>query len=101
MTRDQCNALAKLISKNWQDVARKLSFSEQDINSIKVGNPQNPADESLEMLHQWLDREGSEATVSILCKALIASKARDHAESVFGDKLVTLLVKSPVDVLEV
>ena len=90
MTREQCNNLAKLISSIWKDVARKLLFSKHDISSIEADHPRN---QSREMLYMWLDREGSEGTIFILCKALIDSKVRDHAENVFGDDLVKSVIK--------
>ena len=88
MTQEQCNDLGKLILPNWQDVARKLLFSMQDIKGIEAKYAQNLCDQSIEMLHRWLNRNGSKATVFILCKTLISSDARNHAESVFGGTLV-------------
>ena len=96
MTQEQCNKLATMISPIWKDVARKLSFPTQEIKGIKDEHLGNLDHQSIEMLDRWLIRNGAEATVFTLCKALFFSNARGHAESVFGDKFVA----SVVDVLD-
>ena len=95
MTEKQCNNLGELISLNWQDVARKLSFSMQDIKGIEAKYAPNLCEQSIEMLHRWLNRNGSKATVFILCKTLISSDARNHAESVFGSTFVESVADVP------
>ncbi|XP_065828232.1 uncharacterized protein [Oscarella lobularis] len=96
VTQEQCNKLATMISPIWKDVARKLSFPTQEIKGIKDEHLGNLDHQSIEMLDRWLIRNGAEATVFTLCKALFFSNARGHAESVFGDKFVA----SVVDVLD-
>ncbi|KAI8493693.1 hypothetical protein Bbelb_286140 [Branchiostoma belcheri] len=66
-------------SHKWDDLARKLGFSENQIDGI-YNSKKDQDHRCREVLRRWRDREGSEATLQVLKQALIDIGKRLTAE---------------------
>ncbi|XP_052018020.1 ankyrin-1 isoform X1 [Apodemus sylvaticus] len=55
---------------SWAELARELQFSVEDINRIRVENPNSLLDQSTALLTLWVDREGENAKMENLYTAL-------------------------------
>ncbi|XP_019620707.1 PREDICTED: NACHT, LRR and PYD domains-containing protein 3-like [Branchiostoma belcheri] len=71
------------VSHKWDDLARKLGFSENKIKGIWTDETLKPDQDHRcrEVLHRWRNREGKEATLQVLKHALIDIDERATAES--------------------
>uniref|UniRef100_A0A2K5RF84 Ankyrin-1 n=1 Tax=Cebus imitator TaxID=2715852 RepID=A0A2K5RF84_CEBIM len=54
----------------WPELARELQFSVEDINRIRVENPNSLLEQSVALLNLWVIREGQNAKMENLCSAL-------------------------------
>eukprot|EP00058_Branchiostoma_floridae_P022284 XP_002607774.1 hypothetical protein BRAFLDRAFT_64173 [Branchiostoma floridae] len=71
------------VSNNWDNLARKLRFSENEIKGLRTDEPDQDR-RCREMLHRWRNREGAEATLQVLQQALVDIKERLTAERLEG-----------------
>ncbi|GAB1293046.1 Ank1 protein [Apodemus speciosus] len=55
---------------SWAELARELLFSVEDINRIRVENPNSLLDQSTALLTLWVEREGENAKMENLYTAL-------------------------------
>ncbi|XP_060263142.1 ankyrin-1 isoform X6 [Ovis aries] len=55
---------------SWTELARELQFSVDDINRIRVENPNSLLEQSLALLNLWVTREGQDAKMENLYVAL-------------------------------
>uniref|UniRef100_A0A8C6D8S3 Ankyrin-1 n=1 Tax=Moschus moschiferus TaxID=68415 RepID=A0A8C6D8S3_MOSMO len=55
---------------SWAELARELQFSVDDINRIRVENPNSLLEQSLALLNLWVTREGQDAKMENLYAAL-------------------------------
>ncbi|XP_070315836.1 ankyrin-1 isoform X8 [Odocoileus virginianus] len=55
---------------SWAELARELQFSVDDINRIRVENPNSLLEQSLALLNLWVTREGQDAKMENLYTAL-------------------------------
>ncbi|XP_078621205.1 uncharacterized protein LOC144887686 [Branchiostoma floridae x Branchiostoma japonicum] len=67
------------VSSDWDNLARKLNFSENQIDGIRRKKDDEER-RCREMLRKWKNREGKAATLQALKKALIKIEQRDVAE---------------------
>ncbi|XP_019808964.2 ankyrin-1 isoform X7 [Bos indicus] len=71
---DQADMKMMLISEHlglsWAELARELQFSVDDINRIRVENPNSLLEQSLALLNLWVTREGQDAKMENLYAAL-------------------------------
>lgn len=44
------------------ELAKELEFSENDIQSVRTGNPNSLQEQSHALLQRWVEREGKHAT---------------------------------------
>ncbi|XP_078664042.1 uncharacterized protein LOC144907110 [Branchiostoma floridae x Branchiostoma belcheri] len=73
------------VSHKWDDLARKLGFSENQIDGIH--NSKIDQDRRCrEMLRRWRNKNGKKATLQVLKQALIDIDERLTAESLEGKK---------------
>ncbi|KAI8495096.1 hypothetical protein Bbelb_270820 [Branchiostoma belcheri] len=72
--------VVRYVSRKWDDLARYLHFSLQEIEAIESMKP-SPEHRCIEMMHRWRSREGRGATVQVLKQALIDIDERLTAES--------------------
>ncbi|XP_035664826.1 tumor necrosis factor receptor superfamily member 10B-like [Branchiostoma floridae] len=70
-------------SHNWDNLARKLGFSENEIKVLRTDGPDQDR-RCREMLHKWRNRKGMEATLQVLQQALVDIKERLTAEKLEG-----------------
>ncbi|XP_059141601.1 ankyrin-3-like isoform X2 [Physella acuta] len=60
----------KIHRKDWELVANRLSFFSEDIEHIKINNPNSSFNQAYRMLLDWKHREGENAKGSVLEKIL-------------------------------
>uniref|UniRef100_A0A8C1E1T0 Ankyrin-1 n=1 Tax=Cyprinus carpio carpio TaxID=630221 RepID=A0A8C1E1T0_CYPCA len=62
--------IAEQLGLSWTELARELQFSVDDINRIRVENPNSLLDQSSALLNLWVSREGKKAKMENLYGAL-------------------------------
>ncbi|XP_067278905.1 ankyrin-1 isoform X1 [Pseudorasbora parva] len=62
--------IAEQLGLSWTELARELQFSVDDINRMRVENPNSLLDQSLALLNLWVSREGKKAKMENLYGAL-------------------------------
>ncbi|XP_058145976.1 ankyrin-1 isoform X3 [Dasypus novemcinctus] len=62
--------LAEHLGLSWAELARELQFSVEDINRIRVENPNSLLEQSAALLNLWVIREGKSAKMESLYEAL-------------------------------
>uniref|UniRef100_A0A8C2B4X5 Ankyrin-1 n=1 Tax=Cyprinus carpio TaxID=7962 RepID=A0A8C2B4X5_CYPCA len=62
--------IAEQLGLSWTELARELQFSVDDINRIRVENPNSLLDQSSALLNLWVGREGKKAKMENLYGAL-------------------------------
>ncbi|XP_046706828.1 ankyrin-2b isoform X2 [Silurus meridionalis] len=58
--------MADHLGFSWTELAHELEFDEEQVNQIRVKNPNSLQDQSQALIRQWRNREGINATESIL-----------------------------------
>ncbi|XP_034048571.1 ankyrin-1 isoform X1 [Thalassophryne amazonica] len=64
------NIISEQLGLSWAELARELQFSVDDINRIRVENPNSLLDQSSALLNLWATREGKRAKMESLYSAL-------------------------------
>uniref|UniRef100_A0AAY5KGV7 Ankyrin-1 n=2 Tax=Esox lucius TaxID=8010 RepID=A0AAY5KGV7_ESOLU len=62
--------IAEQLGLSWAELARELQFSVDDINKIRVENPNSLLEQSSALLNLWATREGKRAKMESLYTAL-------------------------------
>ncbi|KAM5310847.1 ankyrin-1 isoform 5-T5 [Glossophaga mutica] len=62
--------IAEHLGLSWAELARELQFSVEDINRIRVENPNSLLEQSAALLNLWVLREGTNAKMENLYAAL-------------------------------
>uniref|UniRef100_A0A3B4E6Z2 Ankyrin 1, erythrocytic a n=1 Tax=Pygocentrus nattereri TaxID=42514 RepID=A0A3B4E6Z2_PYGNA len=62
--------IAEQLGLSWAELARELQFSVDDINKIRVENPNSLLEQSSVLLNLWASREGKRAKMESLFMAL-------------------------------
>ncbi|XP_058289651.1 ankyrin-1 isoform X3 [Hylobates moloch] len=62
--------ISEHLGLSWAELARELQFSVEDINRIRVENPNSLLEQSVALLNLWVIREGQNAKMENLCTAL-------------------------------
>ncbi|XP_048125278.1 ankyrin-3 isoform X2 [Alosa alosa] len=62
--------VADHLGLSWTEVARELNFSVDEINHIRVENPNSLTAQSFMLLKKWVSREGKDATTDTLTAVL-------------------------------
>ncbi|XP_028828999.1 ankyrin-1 isoform X2 [Denticeps clupeoides] len=62
--------ISEVLGLSWTELARELQFGVDDINRIRVENPNSLLDQSSALLNLWLGREGRRAKMENLYGAL-------------------------------
>uniref|UniRef100_A0A3Q3JE87 Death domain-containing protein n=1 Tax=Monopterus albus TaxID=43700 RepID=A0A3Q3JE87_MONAL len=60
-TEIKINIIAEQLGLSWAELARELQFGVDDINRIRVENPNSLLDQSSALLSLWASREGKRA----------------------------------------
>nr|XP_044606826.1 ankyrin-1 isoform X10 [Equus asinus] len=71
--------ISEHLGLSWAELARELQFSVEDINRIRVENPNSLLEQSVALLNLWVLREGQNAKMENLYAAL---RSVDRAEIV-------------------
>uniref|UniRef100_A0A672N5Y6 Death domain-containing protein n=1 Tax=Sinocyclocheilus grahami TaxID=75366 RepID=A0A672N5Y6_SINGR len=69
-TKLKITVIAEQLGLSWTELARELQFSVDDINRIRVENPNSLLDQSSALLNLWVSREGKKAKMENLHGAL-------------------------------
>uniref|UniRef100_A0A672RZC5 Ankyrin 1 n=1 Tax=Sinocyclocheilus grahami TaxID=75366 RepID=A0A672RZC5_SINGR len=69
-TELKITVIAEQLGLSWTELARELQFSVDDINRIRVENPNSLLDQSSALLNLWVSREGKKAKMENLYGAL-------------------------------
>ncbi|XP_037121434.1 ankyrin-1-like isoform X3 [Syngnathus acus] len=78
-TEVKINLISEQLGLSWAELARELQFGVDDINRIRVENPNSLLDQSSALLNLWAAREGKRAKMESL---YIALKNIDRADIV-------------------
>ncbi|XP_059509139.1 ankyrin-3 isoform X2 [Stegostoma tigrinum] len=62
--------VADHLGLSWTELARELNFSVDDINQIRVENPNSLTTQSFILLKKWVFRDGKDATTDVLSRVL-------------------------------
>uniref|UniRef100_A0A8C8SQF6 Ankyrin 1 n=1 Tax=Pelusios castaneus TaxID=367368 RepID=A0A8C8SQF6_9SAUR len=62
--------ISEHLGLSWAELARELMFGVDDINRIRVENPNSLLEQSVALLNLWVSREGKNAKMENLCTAL-------------------------------
>ena len=91
MTEEELNKVAKYFPDDWKDLARELKVN---VEKVKAAHKHEPQEHPHDMLKLWIRRNGTAATVRLLCRALLDVEHRLAAEMVFPDASKRLLRES-------
>uniref|UniRef100_A0A8B9S676 Ankyrin 1 n=1 Tax=Apteryx owenii TaxID=8824 RepID=A0A8B9S676_APTOW len=58
--------IAEQLGLSWAELARELQFGVEDINRIRVENPNSLLEQSMALLNLWVSREGKNAKSELL-----------------------------------
>ncbi|KAM6369678.1 ankyrin-1 isoform 14-T15 [Pluvialis apricaria] len=62
--------IAEQLGLSWAELARELQFGVEDINRIRVENPNSLLEQSIALLNLWVSREGKSVKIESLYTAL-------------------------------
>ena len=68
-SRDELEELSNNLGTSWESVARRLGFHEGEITGFRKDHEEY-AKKALNMLFEWKERNGSDATYEALYRAL-------------------------------
>ncbi|XP_027134393.1 ankyrin-1 isoform X5 [Larimichthys crocea] len=83
-TELKINIISEQLGLSWAELARELQFSVDDINRIRVENPNSLLDQSSALLNLWASREGKRAKMESLYTALKNIDRADIVTSLEG-----------------
>ncbi|RVE65642.1 hypothetical protein OJAV_G00118420 [Oryzias javanicus] len=83
-TEIKINIISEQLGLSWAELARELHFGVDDINRIRVENPNSLLDQSSTLLNLWASREGKKAKMESLYTALKNIDRADIVASLEG-----------------
>uniref|UniRef100_A0A3Q3APQ9 Ankyrin-1 n=1 Tax=Kryptolebias marmoratus TaxID=37003 RepID=A0A3Q3APQ9_KRYMA len=83
-TEIKINIISEQLGLSWAELARELQFGVDDINRIRVENPNSLLDQSSALLNLWVSREGKRAKMESLYTALKNIDRADIVTSLEG-----------------
>ncbi|XP_078018289.1 uncharacterized protein ank1b isoform X2 [Epinephelus lanceolatus] len=83
-TEIKINIISEQLGLSWAELARELQFGVDDINRIRVENPNSLLDQSSALLNLWASREGKRAKMESLYTALRNIDRADIVTSLEG-----------------
>eukprot|EP00064_Thunnus_orientalis_P014646 superscaffoldBa00002573_g14693 len=83
-TEIKINIISEQLGLSWAELARELQFGVDDINRIRVENPNSLLDQSSALLNLWASREGKRAKMESLYVALRNIDRADIVTSLEG-----------------
>ncbi|CAH2300732.1 ankyrin-2 isoform X3 [Pelobates cultripes] len=69
-TEQRLAYIADHLGFSWTELARELDFTEEQVHQIRVENPNSLQDQSHALLKYWLERDGKNATDTVLNQCL-------------------------------
>nr|XP_046172929.1 ankyrin-1-like isoform X5 [Oncorhynchus gorbuscha] len=83
-TELKISLISEQLGLSWAELARELHFGVDDINRIRVENPNSLLDQSSALLNLWVGREGKRAKMESIYVALKNIDRSDIVSSVEG-----------------
>ena len=83
-TEKEILSLSKGIVGEWKFISRQLGFCKGHIAEIAENAKGDVREQAHQMLMKWKERNGNEASVKELCKALEKEDLKETAQTVFG-----------------
>ena len=83
--------ISSKISSYWEWIARCIppkAFDDSEIEAIKKNHRDDVRAQAYQMLTEWKQKWGSEASPKNLCKALLDEEKRSTASELFGSNMV-------------
>ncbi|KAM9450102.1 uncharacterized protein Hap1MRO34_022580 isoform 2-T2 [Clarias gariepinus] len=62
--------IADLLGFSWTELAKELEFNENEVQHVRVENPNSLQEQSSALLQRWIEREGKHATEDCLLNKL-------------------------------
>ena len=84
VTEEELNKLTPFLFTYWKALSRHLPGKKDIVELLEKKHVNEPGECPLAMLMDWYNRNGSDATVKIICNALIEVGHKRSAEIVFG-----------------
>ncbi|XP_026872664.2 ankyrin-1a isoform X2 [Electrophorus electricus] len=78
--------IAEQLGLSWAELARELQFNVDEINKIRVENPNSLLEQSSALLHVWATREGKKAKMESLFVALKSIDRMDIVNMLEGQQ---------------
>ncbi|XP_076843324.1 ankyrin-1a isoform X2 [Brachyhypopomus gauderio] len=78
--------IAEQLGLSWAELARELQFNVDEINKIRVENPNSLLEQSSALLHLWASREGKRAKMESLFVALKSIDRMDIVNMIEGQQ---------------
>ncbi|XP_041065918.1 ankyrin-1-like isoform X2 [Carcharodon carcharias] len=85
--------IAEQLGLSWAELARELQFSVDDINKIRVENPNSLLEQSAALLNLWTSHEGKRAKMESLHSALKNIDRNDIVSMLEGSNLNSQTLK--------
>ncbi|XP_008435579.1 ankyrin-3-like isoform X17 [Poecilia reticulata] len=95
--------VADHLGLSWTELARELNFSVEEINFIRVENPNSLTAQSFMLLKKWVHRDGKNATTDALTAVLTKINRLDIVTLLegpifdYGDHSIDLELKTPTE----
>ncbi|KAK7895326.1 hypothetical protein WMY93_020651 [Mugilogobius chulae] len=83
-TELKINLISEQLGLSWAELARELQFGVDDINRIRVENPNSVLDQSSALLNLWASREGKRPKIYRLCIGTSGSTSRSAGIRLMG-----------------
>ncbi|XP_014868921.1 PREDICTED: ankyrin-3-like isoform X12 [Poecilia mexicana] len=95
--------VADHLGLSWTELARELNFSVEEINFIRVENPNSLTAQSFMLLKKWVHRDGKNATTDALTAVLTKINRLDIVTLLegpifdYGDHSIDVELKTPTE----
>lgn len=89
-----CKYLSRELGDEWQDLARKLNTPEGQLHTLREDNKGDMKEVKFQILLNWIQREGQQATPGVLAEALSKAGRRDLSEKVLKGHFLTIYIIS-------
>eukprot|EP00118_Oscarella_pearsei_P026788 m.310451 g.310451 ORF g.310451 m.310451 type:complete len:221 (+) comp51694_c0_seq1:98-760(+) len=92
VTRKDIIRLYEKVWHKWKALARFLELEDYEIDQIESKQPKD-SERAYEMLKRWKECKDKEASVQVLCCALVEIELQDVANKVFGKETVDAAIQ--------
>ena len=83
------NVVSQHIGKEWKSLARAMSFTKTDIDSIEYDNTSNLKEQICQLFHQWKLRMSVKATPKLLLDVIKKAELHDVIKVLLDSQYIT------------